>query len=388
MTAPITANTSRADSAANRAVQTLIERQVSEGRQVGVQVCAYKDGKTVVDAWAGVMGPNDPRPIQPDSLVLSFSVTKGVTGLAIHILAERGLIEYDAPVSKYWPAFSGHGKEKLTVAQALSHQAGLHAMPSGPFQVKWLTDWDAGIKRMEENVPAYEPGTATGYHAVTHAWIAGGIVQGATGRHIKDIIRQEIAIPLGVGDSMYVGIPDGLDERLTTLELAVLGEGAPLPEDANMFKAMPKDQWQYFNDMEVRKACLPSGNGHFTARALAKMYAALAGDGSVDGIRMVKPDRIPHMQRLITEDVDIVLLAPIRKGIGFFFGGETNGVAGAMGRRTSAFGHPGAGGSNAFCDPEVGLSIAVTSNKMAFALPGEDATTEICNLIRKELQAE
>lgn len=385
MTTSPTRPHSLADSAANQAVQGLIERQVGEGRQVGVQVCAYRDGKPVVDAWAGTMGPNDPRPIQPDSLVLSFSVTKGVTALAIHILAERGLIDYDAPVSKYWPAFSGHGKERLTVAQALAHQAGLHAMPQGAFQVEWLTDWDAGIKRMEEGVPAYEPGTATGYHAVTHAWIAGGIVQGATGRHIKDIIRHEIAIPLGAGDSMFVGIPDGLDERLTTLELAVLGEGAPLPVDADMFKAMPKDMWQYFNETEVRKACLPSGNGHFTARALAKMYAALAGDGSIDGIRMVQPDRIAHMQRLVTEDVDRVLLSPVRKGIGFFFGGDTNGVPSAMGPRTTAFGHPGAGGSTAFCDPEVGLSVAVISNKMAFALPGEGATEEITNLIRAEL---
>lgn len=378
---------SLADTAVNQAVQALIDRQVSEGRQLGVQVCVYRDGKPVVDAWSGALGPGDSRPIAPESLVLSFSVTKGVTALAVHILAERGLIDYAAPVSRYWPAFSGHGKERLTVAQALTHQGGLHAMPSGPFDPAWLTDWDAGIKRMEEGIPAYEPGTSTGYHAVTHAWIAGGIVQGATGRHIKDVIREEIAEPLGVADSMFVGIPDGLDDRLATLQIAVLGEGAPLPEDADMFKAMPKDMWQYFNRMDVRKACLPSGNGHFTARALAKMYAALAGDGTIDGIRLVKPGRIPHMQRLVTEEVDRVLLSPQRKSVGFFLGGETNGVASAMGRRTTAFGHPGAGGSNAFCDPEVGLSMAVIANKMQFTLPGEGTTEEICNLVRSELKA-
>ena len=389
MTTSATSLNSLADTAANRAVQALIERQVAEGRQVGVQVCAYKDGTPVVDAWAGTMGPDDSRPMQPDSLILSFSVTKGVTGLAVHILAEKGLIDYDAPVSKYWPGFTGHGKEKLTVAQALTHQGGLHAMPSGPFQVEWITDWDAAVKRLEQQVPAYEPGTATGYHAVTHGWIAGQIVQGASGRHIKDVIREEIAEPLGVADSMFVGIPDGLEDRLTTLEIAVLGEGAPLPEDADMFKAMPKDQWQYFNDMAVRKACLPSGNGHFTARALAKMYSALATDGSVDGVRLVKPDRIPEMQRLITDDIDRVILGPIRKSIGFFMGGATNGVVGAMGPRTTAFGHPGAGGSTAFCDPEVGLSVSILMNKMAFGAPGVVGVgEEIANLIRKELNAE
>ena len=377
-----------ADTAANKAVQSLIEKQVAEGRQVGVQVCVYRDGKPVVDAWAGTMGPDDSRPVGPDSLFLSFSVTKGVTATAIHILADRGLIDYDAPVAKYWPAFAGHGKERLTVAQALSHQGGLHSMPSGPFQVEWITDWADGIRRLEEGVPGYEPGTATGYHAVTHGWLAGGIVQGAAGRHIKDIIRQEIAVPLGIGDSMFVGIPEGVEERLTTLEIHPAGEGLPIPPDAHFYKAMPFDMWPHFNEMAIRKACLPSGNGHFTARALAKMYAALAGDGSVDGVRLVAKERIPHMQRLMTEQVDIVLGTPVRKGIGFFFGGETNGVAGPMGRRLTAFGHPGAGGATAFADPDVGLSIAVTINKMAFGLPGEGATDEICNLIRKELDAE
>ncbi|MEO8540723.1 MAG: serine hydrolase domain-containing protein, partial [bacterium] len=365
---------SLANTAANRAIQTLIEKQVADGRQVGIQVAAYQNGAPVFDAWAGQMGPDDARPVAPDSLFLSFSVTKGVTATAIHILADRGLIDYDAPAAKYWPGFAQHGKERVTVAQVLSHQAGLHAMPAGPFKPEYITDWAAGIKRMEDGVPAYEPGTATGYHAVTHGWLAGGMVQGAAGRHIKDVIATEVAEPLGVADSMFVGIPDGLDERLTTLEIHAAGEGLGLPADSDFHKAMPIDMWDSFNTMPIRKACLPSGNGHFTARALAKMYSALATDGSVDGVRLVSKERLTHMQRLMTEQVDLVLGTPLRKGIGFFFGGETNGVAGPMGRRLTAFGHPGAGGATAFADPEVGLSIAVTINKMAFALPGQGAT--------------
>ena len=379
---------SLADSAANTAIQQLLERQVAEGRQVGVQVCAYQNGKPVIDAWAGTMGPDDQRPVRPDSLFLSFSVTKGVTATAIHVLADRGLLDYDAPVAKYWPEFAANGKGELTVAQALSHQGGLHAMPAGPFKVEYITDWDAGIRRIAEGVPAYTPGTATGYHAVTHGWLAGGIVQGAAGRHIKDVIRTEVAEPLGIADSLFVGIPDGVEDRLTTLEIHAAGEGMPIPADAPFYQAMPADMWEHFNSMPIRKACLPSGNGHFTARALAKMYSALATDGTVDGVRLVSQERLGHMQRLVTDAVDIVLGTPVRKGIGFFFGGETNGVVGPMGRRTTAFGHPGAGGATAFADPEVGLSIAVTINKMAFGLPGEGATDEICNAIRKELGAE
>ncbi len=375
------------DTAANKAVTDLLNQQVAEGRQIGAQVTVYKDGKVVVDTVAGQMGPDDPRPVQPDTLFLSYSTTKGVAATALHILADRGLIDYDAPVVKYWPAFGQHGKDKLTVAQAFSHQAGLHAMPS-PFDKSHITDWDAGIKRMEEGVPAYEPGTATGYHAVTFAWVAGGIIHGATGRHIREVITTEIAKPLGLESEMYVGIDDGLEDRLATLEIATLGEGAPLPDDADMFKAMPKVQWQYFNDMDIRKACLPSGNGHFTARALAKMYAALAGDGSIDGVRLVSPERQQHMQRLMTDDVDRVLLTPIRKGIGFFQGGIINGMHGGQGPRVTSFGHSGAGGSLAYADPEVGLAVGITINKMQYPLPGTGTTLEITDLIRKELGGE
>jgi CubicO group peptidase (beta-lactamase class C family) len=373
------------DTTVNARVDELIRQQVADGRQIGVQVCAYQGPRVVVDAWAGTMGAEDDRPVQPDSLFLSFSCTKGVAATAMHLLVDRGQLDLDAPVARYWPAFGQNGKEAITVAQAISHQGGLHRMPS-PFQPEHITDWDAGIRRMEEAAPAYPPGTATGYHAVTWGWIAGGIVQSASGRHIKDFIAQEIAAPLGVGDEMFVGIPPGVEARLATLELSALGGGgAEVDRDAETFRAMPPEQWQYFNEMSFRTACLPSGNGHFSARALARMYAALANGGAIDGVRLVAPERIPAMQALQTDSVDVVLGAPIRKAAGFFLGNETDGVHGPMGPRKSAFGHPGAGGSVGFCDPEVNLAVAVTMNKLGGGGPGQGVTLEICDLIRKEL---
>ena len=338
---------------------------------------AGKDGKVVVDTCAGQMGPDDPRPVQPDTLFCVFSTTKGLAAFAVHVLADKGLIEYDLPVAKYWPEFAVNGKDKVTVAQAMSHQAGLHAMPR-PFRVEDITDWDAGIQRTAEGVPAYEPGTATGYHAVTFAWVAGGIVKGATGRQIKDVMNDEIARPLGLEDELYVGIPDGLEDRLATLKIWKIAPG--IDPESDFLKAMPAEQWDHFNDLAVRKACLPSGNGHFTARAIAKMYAVLACGGELDGVRLVSPERIAQMRRLMTNDVDRVLGTPVPKGVGFFLGGAC-----AMGPRSTAFGHPGAGGSIGFCDPEVGLAVGVATNTMAQTLPGEGATDEICNLIRTEL---
>ena len=366
-------------------IRGLIRQQVAEGRQIGVQVCAYHNGRVVVEECAGTLGPEDPRPVQNDSLFCSFSTTKGVAALAVHMLADRGLLDYDEPVANLWPAFGQNGKETITVAQAMSHQAGLHAMPPPPFQPEHITDFAAGMKRMEEGVPAYPPGTATGYHAATFAWVVGGIVLGASGRHIKDFIRDEIAVPLGVQDELFVGIPDGIEDRLATLEILPAGEGMPIEDDSDFYRAMPKDMWPYFNTMPFRKACLPSGNGHFSARALARMYAPLAGDGSIDGVRLVSPTRVSNMQRLITGEMDRVILAPVQKGIGFFFGGEAGGIHGPMGPRATAFGHPGAGGSVAFCDPEAGLAVGVTLNKMQMAAPGEGTTLEICDAIREEL---
>jgi CubicO group peptidase (beta-lactamase class C family) len=377
------------DSAINAKVLDLLQTQIAAGRQLGVQVCAYKDGAPIVDAWAGTMGPGDPRPVGPDTLFNSFSTTKGVAATAVHILADRGLIDYDAPVAHYWPAFAANGKEDVTVAQALSHQAGLHAMPR-PATIDHLTDWEAGLAWVAGGVPAWKPGTATGYHAITFAWVVGGIVQGATGRHIKDVIRDEIAAPLGVMDEMFVGIPDDVEDRLATLLVPGPGERAamPIPPDHDFFKAMPPELGGgVYNDMRVRRACLPSANGHFTARALARMYAALAGGGAVDGVRLVSPERIDLMQRVLTEDVDRVLMMPIPKGVGFMFGGGRDGVTSVFGPRRTAFGHSGAGGSTAFADPEAGLAVAVTINQMQATLQGEGPTYEICELIRREVGA-
>ncbi|MGE3073455.1 MAG: serine hydrolase [Dehalococcoidia bacterium] len=219
----------------------------------------------------------------------------------------------------------------------------------------------------------------------------GGIVQGATGKHIKDVIQELIARPLGVEGQMYVGIPDGIEDRLTTLQTpAPPAPGTPnpmdaLPRDHDFFKAMPRENQLDFNSMEVRKACIPAANGHFTARALAKMYGALANGGEIDGVRLVSPERIGLMSTVQVESPDRVLFIPLAKSIGFFNGGAIMGQHGATGPRRTAFGHPGAGGSIAFADPEVGLSIAVTINKMSSTLTAEGPTFEICELIRKEL---
>ncbi len=372
----------------NRAVLELLQAQIGAGRQIGVQVAAYLQGGPIIDVAAGKLGPDDDRPVRNDSLFLSFSTTKGPSALVIHQLADRGIIDYDAPVAEYWPEFAQNGKGAITVAQAMSHQAGLHAMPPD-FQPEHVTDWDAALEWVAAGTPAWEPGTTNAYHAVTYGWIVGGIVRGSTGRHFSEVIRTEVAEPLGVADEFFVGIPDepSVLNRVASLAIVGAGEGLPIPADSPFFEAMPKAMWQHFNDLEFRTACMPGANGHFSARALARMYGALANGGTIDGVELVSPERIASMQELQTAEKDRVLGPSIRRSTGFMLGGlgpdlHGNLVHGPMGPRGTAFGHAGAGGSTGFADPELGLGVAVTINKMAYPNPGEGTTLEICDLIR------
>jgi len=364
----------------NEKVKNLIETQISNRRQIGIQVCAYQYGDKIVDLWAGTMGPNDHRPVKNDSLFCCASTTKGVTSTALHILADKNILEYDDPVTKYWPEFGKNGKENITIAQAFSHQTGVYKKPTDKdFDV---TDWKSGIKYIENSKPAFIPGTKTAYQALTFSWIAGGIIQKASGRHPCDVIREEIAIPLGLEDEMYLGVPDGVEERLTTLEIWDPSSWG-IPDDSIVFEAMPatREGWALYNSMKFRKACLPSSNGHFTAHALAKIYGALANEGIVEGFRLVSPERLEFMQKQMTWSDDLIT-GPGRKSIGYFLGSPSE----IYGPRSTAFGHGGAGGSTGFADPDVGLSIGITLNKMDFPRSRDmNRTLQICDLIRNEL---
>lgn len=361
----------------NQKVRKLVQKQISDRRQIGVQVCAYQYGKKIVDTWAGTMGPEDNRPVQPDSLFYCFSAVKGITSTVLHMLADKGIIQYNDLITKYWPEYGKHGKEETTILQAMSHQTGVYTRPSEDFD---LGIWKACLRYVEESVPSFTPGTKRGYQAITFGWIIGGIIEKASGVHIKDAIRDWIAKPLGVEREMYCGIPDGVEDRLTTMDVWDPRDfGFPL--DSEFFKALSKtrEAWEKCNTMERRKACLPAANGHFTARALARMYGALANEGVIDGVRLVSSSRIREMQWLVHEKFDVVTQSSGRMGIGFDLGG----VKGhKFGPRSTAFGHSGAGGSQGYADPDIGLSIGVTLNKMEIP---RDRTVEICELIRNEL---
>ena len=203
------------DQRLNVLVQDLIDSLVASGEEAGLQVAAYVDGKLVVDAWTGIADEETGRPVDGDTLFTSWSTTKGFVATCLHILADRNLVDYDAPMAKYWPEFSANGKEQVTVRHALTHSAGVPHMPAG-VTPEMMTDWDAMCAAIVAHEPLWEPGTKTGYHAWTFGWLIGEIIRRVDGRPVAQFAREELCRPLGIED-FYLGIPDAVESRVALL---------------------------------------------------------------------------------------------------------------------------------------------------------------------------
>src|SRR5436309_2558773 len=192
-------------------VQLLIDDLVERDVERGLQVAAYHDGKLVVDAWAGVADARDGRPVDGDTLFGIFSCGKGVTATVIHLLVDRGILAYDTPIATYWPEFAQNGKGAITVRQALTHESAIPQVPAG-FGPAEMCDWEQVTRAVGELTPLWEPGAATGYHAITYGWILGELAHRADGRPFDQIVQEEIRGPLGLS-SLYFGIPDAVEHR-------------------------------------------------------------------------------------------------------------------------------------------------------------------------------
>lgn len=346
---------------AQRAVQTVLDEYVAQGGETGLQVAAYHDGVQVVDAWAGVADPPTGRPYDGETVTTVFSVTKGIASTAVHLLAERGQIRYDEPMANYWPEFGVNGKEMVTVAQALSHQAGIPQIPAGIGPAD-LADFDRVAAAVAIQTPLWEPGTAVGYHSITHGWIVGGLVQAVDGRRIDQFVREELLAPIGMADQFFLGLPESEEGRLAPLSMDdVLRAETPASPESYAWLAVPPAFYplgESFNRPDVRRAVVPGAGGIGSARALARLYAATIGE--VGGVRLLSAARVRAMSALQSEAWDLVLEAASPKGIGYFLGHPDS----AMGSRLSAFGHPGYGGSIAFADPDYGFAFALVKNRL------------------------
>jgi CubicO group peptidase (beta-lactamase class C family) len=373
-----------------KAVEAAIGEAVASGREVGLQAAVVIGGEVVFEAAAGVADAATGRPVTIDTLFPVFSATKGVTATAVHLQAERGHLEYDAPIARYWPEFAAAGKAEATVRHALLHQVGIPQMPAG-CTVEQMCDWEWMTAALAAMTPVWAPGRRSGYHAYTYGWILGEVVRRTDPEHrpFGRFVTEEIAGPVGAA-GLWLGIPDAVEPRIARLE-----EGraplAPAP-DSLLALAIPPHLFTdqtVFGRADVRRSCHPGAGGITDARSLARMYGLLAAGGEAGGRRLLSRERVAGAAAIHLDAEDVVLGRRVTRGLGYWVAGGPDATSTApMGMEASAFGHPGAGGSVAWADRRRGTGVALLKNLMLSpASPAEHPLRPIGDAIRAALDA-
>jgi CubicO group peptidase (beta-lactamase class C family) len=334
--------------------------------EIGVQVAAWVGSRQVLEGWAGEADLETGRPVDGDTLFPVFSVTKAITATALHIQAERGLVDYDASVAQYWPEFAASGKGAITVEQILTHRSGVPQMPKGSAPER-LCDWDWITGELAGLEPMVEPGTVNAYQSYSFGWLVGEIVRRTdpARRDFGRFVREEIAEPLGISD-LWIGVPQ-TELRRGAMLLSEIPERKQKAETALSIAAKPdrgeRDDVLYNRD-DIRMACLPGGGAVTNARSVARFFAMLANGGELDGVRLLSADRLQYCTapRPDAQAPDQVLyggntVMPMGKG-GFWLDGTV------MGGGPGVLCHAGLGGSCGFADLETGLSVSICHNRL------------------------
>ncbi len=333
---------------------------------IGASFAATVEGETVVDLWGGHADPERTRPWQKDTIVNVYSTTKTMTALTALLLADRGALDFAAPVAKYWPEFAANGKAGVTVAQLMSHSAGLSGFKEKVSKTD-LYDWDKVTTLLAAQAPFWEPGTAPGYHAVTQGYLVGEVVRRITGHTLGQVFKSEIADPLGA--DFHIGLPASEDHRVADLLPPPAGGGiadvSDRPLTANMAGNPP------INPLETRTrawrgAEIPAANGHGNARSVAEIHVLLANGGVANGKRILSEAGARRALEPQIAGDDIVLGIPVRYGLGFGLSG------GALPLPHDQFLYWGGyGGSLVIIDQKARTTFAYAMNKMASTTTGD-----------------
>ncbi|HKT03898.1 MAG TPA: serine hydrolase domain-containing protein [Rugosimonospora sp.] len=366
-------------------VRDEFERNFAERGEVGASVCVTVDGQTVVDLWGGVADPGTGRAWDTDTIGHVWSATKGATALCAHLLAYRGLLDFDAPVTAYWPEFGKNGKEAVLVRHLLAHQAGLPAVRE-PLPAGCFYDWRLMTEALAAEEPFWRPGTRNGYHALTFGFLVGEVVRRVSGRTLGQFFAEEVAGPLGL--EFWLGLPESAEPRVApTIPAPPPGPGDPMPslyvaalsDPASIQGLMLVNSGGYMlvpgeSDSRAAHAAEMGAVGGITnARGLAGMYRPLALGGAVDGVTLVGPEQLYRMAAIVSAtSVDAVLLVPTRWAMGFTKTTDNRYLPAADQEgillSEEAFGHPGMGGSLGFADPRARLSFGYTMNRQGTGL--------------------
>ncbi|MGW6904976.1 serine hydrolase domain-containing protein [Streptomyces sp. NPDC054940] len=333
----------------------------------GAAVAVYRDGRKVVDLWAGTKDVDGTQPWDHGTAQVVRSATKGVAAAVPLLLHQRGELDLNAPLSEYWPEFKAHGKERVLVRHVLNHRAGLPALDR-PLTPEEALDPHRGPEAVAAQAPAWEPGTDHGYHALTYGWMLDELVRRLTGQWAGEWLAAEVTGPLNA--DLWLGLPQSEEARVGRTGRV---DG---PEPSGALRSRPKrsvteayddpnsltrrafaaitpfpDQ----NDPAYRAAALPATNGIATADGLARVYAALIGE--VDGIRLFDPPTVELARTEESSGPDRVLIVNTRFGLGYMLHGTASPLL-----SPASFGHPGRGGALGFADPATGIAFGYVTN--------------------------
>ena len=369
-------------------VREVFEKKVAES-EVGASIAFMLDGELVVDLWGGFTSRDQDEPWGPDTIANTYSTTKGMTALIAHRLVEQGKIDLDAPVAEYWPEFAAEGKQDVPVRWLLSHQVGLPAVRE-TLPPDTLYDFGAMADALARTEPWWTPGSKHGYHPVTYGFLVGEVIRRVSGKSVGTLFREDVAEPLGA--DYHIGLPASEHGRVSDM----IGSLAPPKEGATTDSGRPAVRLKgpladFMRDMadpttmvgaafnnphikagahntpEWREAEIPAANGHGNARALAKIYGALARGGELDGVRLLEPDSITRARTEQISGPDATLgQMPMRYGLGFMLRSDFM----PFSPNESAFGHPGAGGSIGMADPDAKVGFGFVMNRMSQGLVG------------------
>ena len=356
--------------------------------ELGAGFALYADGKLQVDLWGGIADKTSGKAWDEQTLQLVFSTTKGAAAICVARLVEAGKLEYSDPVSMHWPEFAANGKRDITVAQVMSHQAGL-TWAEAPLTIDEILAVGPVVEALADQAPLWEPGSTHGYHAVTYGWLAGELVRRIDGRSIGRYFADEVAGPLGL--DFWIGLPEAEEARVSRLEPApppsdpaellllmqMMGPGTP------GFKALTMNgailafglAENPFNTRAFHATEMPAASGITNARSLAKMYAATVSD--VDGVRVLGPAAMRAATAEAVSGPDHCLVAETRFGMGFMLDNVTVPLLGH-----NAFGHAGAGGSLGQADPDTGVGYGYVMNQMLGGIAGDPRTVRLNDAVR------
>jgi CubicO group peptidase (beta-lactamase class C family) len=356
-------------------MREILSANIDAGEDVGASVAVVHKGEMVVDIWGGWVDEKRSAPWSADTITNVWSSTKTQMALCALMLADRGLLDLDAPVAKYWPEFAANGKGGVLVRHLLSHTSGVSGWDQ-PIEVSDLYDWEKSTSKLAAQAPWWEPGTSSGYHALNQGHLVGEVIRRVTGLKLGEFFRREVAEPLGI--DFHIGLPESEFGRVSNVI-----PPPPLPVDMTQLDpnsvvvktfSGPAPGAEAAWTKEWRQADIGAANGHGNARSLAWAQSAISNGGSAKGHRLLSQKTIDQIFRVQSDGMDQVLMAPVKFGIGYGLPNPTVPHL-PMDRRACFWG--GWGGSAIVNDLDLELTVTYVMNRMAEGLLGDNRGTSL-----------